>query len=62
MGLPTEDSIFCEKCGCFNIQGGDCIIIEGLGYCEGCLDSKFGIKKEFEKIRRYILEVKDEAL
>jgi len=36
MGLPNEYSLECEECKCFNIQNG--IIVNGLIYCQSCVN------------------------
>ncbi len=37
MAMPSESSIFCEKCGVYNIQNHTCIIINGKAYCDSCI-------------------------
>ena len=49
MGMPHEGSIFCEGCSAYNIQSSTCIIIDGDGYCESCIERK-GFKKVFDKL------------
>lgn len=53
MSVPDEFSIFCERCGSYNVQYCDCIILDGEAYCMDCIE-KTKAKTEFEKIRRKI--------
>ena len=54
MGMPHESSIFCETCSSFNLQSGDCIIIDGEAFCDDCLEDKFKVKKNFDEIKKRI--------
>ena len=50
MAMPDESSLFCGFCSVYNIQCGDCLIIDGVVVCDNCM-SKFGLKKDFDKIK-----------
>ena len=58
MSVPNESSMFCSNCSSYNIQYGDCIIIDGKPYCSGCIE-RIGLKKSFDRLKNKLLKIVD---
>ncbi len=53
MAMPNESSLFCSECGCYNIQCGDCIILNGKAICYDCIDILHG-RTKFQELRKIL--------
>ena len=50
MALPTEQSIFCEKCGCYNLQSTSCVILNGEVYCLSCFSKSSDLQNLLKEL------------